>query len=101
MRRIRVRGGIAKTYNFRQVDAVTDCLEQTLCNNESPGKRLPRLLLDDPLQHPLQILHIVMLIPPDGAAANLLPLPDRIVARLVSNNDVASLSESRDHGGHS
>jgi len=59
------------THELRKIHAIAYVLEQALCNNKASSKRLPRLLLDNFLQHPLQIFHVVMLVISDRAPANL------------------------------
>jgi hypothetical protein len=83
------------TYQLRQVNHISNVLKQPLCDDESPGQRLLRLLLDDLFQHVLQVFHIIVLVPPNRAPANLHTLPDREVDSLIRNNDVATLREGR------
>jgi len=90
----------AITYDFRQIYTIADVLEQALSDDEAPSQRFPCLLLHNLLQHPLQILHIVMFIPANRAPANLQSLPDRIIARLICHDNIAPLAERRDDTGN-
>ena len=88
-----------ETHQFRQIRHIPDTLEQPFRNDEPPRKRLLALLLDSSLQHPLQIRHIIMLVPSHRAPTNLNALPDGKVDRLVRNNDIAPLAEARNDAG--
>lgn len=86
-----------KTYNFRQVDHVTVGFKQALRDDEPPRQRLLRLLLGDLGQHPLQILHVIVLIPSHRTARDLNTLPDGIIHTFVGNNDVPAFRKGRNY----
>jgi hypothetical protein len=91
--------GRCLAYQLRQVNHVANVLEQALGDDEAPRQRLPGLLLDQVLEHVLEVLHVVVLVPLDGAAADLHALADGKVDGLVGDDDVAALAERGDDAG--
>ena len=83
------------TYNLGQVNHVPHIFEQPLCNDESPRQRLLRLLNHNLFQHSLQILRIVMFVPPNRAPRYLNTLSNSIIDRSIRNDNVASLRKCR------
>lgn len=88
------------THDLRQVHHITIRLEKTFCNNEPPGQRLPSLFLGDLGEHPLQILHIIVLIPTNDTARDLNTFPDSEADTLIGNNDISTLRERRNNTGN-
>ena len=85
------------TDNFRQINHITNILKQALSDNEPPRQRLLRLLFRDFRQNPLQVLHIIVLIPSDRTPRDLEAFLDRIVHRFIRNDDISSFRESRNN----
>lgn len=88
--------GRSATYHFGQIKHVPHVLKKRFRNDESPGKRLLRLLFRYPLEHPLHVLQIIVIIPPHRTPADLNSLPDGIIDGAVRNDDVPPLTERRD-----
>lgn len=86
---------ILKTYQRRQISHVANVFKYTLSHNEPPRQWLPCLLLDYPLQHPLQVFHVAMLVPSNCASRNLNPLPYCVPNSLVGNDNVSTFRECR------
>jgi hypothetical protein len=85
------------TDNFRQVNHITNILKQALGDNEPPRQRLLRLFFRNFRQNPLQVLHIIVLIPSYCTPRDLEPFLDRIVHRFIRNDDISSFRESRNN----
>ena len=83
------------TYNLGQVHHCAVVLENTLGDNELSleGSTLPLGFLVDDFQLSLQISHIVVFIPLDGASRDLKSLLHSKVDRLVRYDYVSSFCE--------
>jgi hypothetical protein len=88
---------VRETHELGKIHTISDGLKQPLRYDKPSGQRLFRLLLHNLLQDPLQILHVVMLIVPDRAPANLQSLPNSIIDRAIRNNDIPSLAKAGNH----
>jgi hypothetical protein len=58
----------------------------------------PLSLLFDILQHPLEVLHVVVRIPLDGRTRDLEAFVNGEIDTAISDNDVAALGKRRDGG---
>lgn len=75
--------------------------KKTFRDDESPGKRLPGLLLGNLGQNSLKIFHIIVLIPPDHTARDLNTLSNSKADTLVRNDDISTLRKRGDNTGNS
>lgn len=91
------RGMDVKTYKLRQIRRIAHVLEESLTDDEPSCEGFPALLLDDLHKHPLQILHIIMLKPPNRTPRDLNALPNSKTNALVRHNDITPLTERGDH----
>ncbi len=84
------------THHPRQINLITNILKQTLRHDESSGEWFPRLLLHDTFQDTLQIIHIIMSIPSDGAARDLNTLSSSIIDSFIDDDEITTFREGRD-----
>ena len=78
------------TYDLRQVNHVSHIFEKAFRDDESPRQWLLRLLRHYFFQHSLQILQIIVFVPPNRAPRYLNSLSNGIISRSVRDDDVAS-----------
>ena len=73
-------------------------VEDSLSNDESSCERsfLLAALFLGALEHLFEALHIIMIVPTDGAPRDLKTLLDSEVHTAVGDNDVATLAEGTD-----
>jgi len=93
------RRRVRKTYDLWQIYHIPDIFAYGFCDDESSCQRLPCLLLDHTRQHPRQIFHVIMLVPPYRTPTNLNAFPDAVIHRLVSHDNIPPLAESRNNAG--
>ena len=87
-------------YHSGKVGHVSDVLEHGFGDDESSRQFPTFLLLDDPFQDPFKVLHVVVLIPPHRAPADLDALANSKIDRAVRHNDIPSLAECRYDAGN-
>lgn len=91
-----------ETYKLRKVYIVPNHLKETLSNDESPGQNLLLcLLFSNSFQDPLQVFHVVVLVPLDVAPRGLQTVPNRIVDHFVGYDNITTFAEGRKGTGYS
>ena len=96
------KGGGGKgreTYDAREVEHVAYVLEEAFCDDKTACECPAFLFFDDAFENPFHVLQVVVLVPPDGASADLDALSDCIIDCFVGHYDVSSFAKGWDHAG--